>query len=139
MRTMGLDVGDKRIGVALSDAEEILASPLTIITRGHEMADMATLCNIVNQNQVSRIIIGLPRNMDGSLGQQAVKVQDFAAKMVCFVRVPVEYRDERLTTVQAKSLGAKDKKDRGAQHDAKAAALILQSYLDEKREMGNKG
>jgi len=136
MRIMALDVGDKRIGVALSDPEGILASPLTIVTRGEEMADIATLTNLVNRNQAGKIIIGLPRNMDGSVGKQAQKVQDFAAKIVRFIRVPVEYRDERLTTVQAKHLSASVKKTRGVQHDAMAAALILQSYLDETREPG---
>lgn len=136
MRVMGLDIGDKRIGVALSDPEGILASPLTIVTRSEEMGDIATLTNLVTRNQAGRIIVGLPINMDGSVGQQAQKVQDFAAKIARFIRVPVEYRDERLTTVQAKKLSAKGKKGKDVPDDAKAAALILQSYLDEMREPG---
>lgn len=137
MRIMGLDVGDKRIGVALSDPEEILATPLTIITRSEDIADIATITNMVNRNQVSRIIVGLPRNMDGRLGQQAEKVQAFATNLVRYTRVPVEFRDERLTTVQAKKLkrtAATRKTKEKTREDAAAAALILQGYLDEGKE-----
>jgi len=133
---LGLDVGDKRIGVALSDPEGILASPFTIITRQDEPRDIEAVNTIINQRDVKRVIVGLPRSMDGSLGKQAEKVKDFAEKLTACIHVPVEFRDERLTTIFAKRLireATPKKTKRQAHDDAVAAALILQSYLDEER------
>jgi len=137
MRSLGLDIGDRRIGVALSDPEGILASPLTIINRTDESQDIEAIIDIINQRQVSRIVVGLPRSMNGSLGKQAEKVKAFAQKLGECIEIPVEYRDERLTTVLAERLAqvVKTKKTREkAGHDAQAAAIILQDYLDEGRE-----
>jgi len=134
MRSLGLDIGDKRIGVALSDPQGLLASPLTIINRRDETADIKAITDIVSQHQVGQIIVGLPRSMDGSLGQQAEKVKTFTQKLCSHTDVPVEFRDERLTTVSAKRLmqAVKTPKNRRkARDDAIAAALILQGYLDE--------
>ena len=134
MRSLGLDIGDKRIGVALSDPQGILASPLTIIDCKDEGLDIEAITNIVSQHQVKQIIAGLPRSMDGSIGKQAEKVKAFIQKLCEHTDVPVEFRDERLTTVLAKRLmqAVNRKKPRGkVRHDAIAAALILQGYLDE--------
>ena len=131
---MGLDIGDKRIGVAVSDPDGILASPLTIIDRRDEKLDIEAITDIINQRQVGQIIVGLPRSMDGGLGKQAEKVQSFTRKLCSYIEVPVDYRDERLTTVLAERLvrSAGIKKTRKkARSDARAAALILQGYLDE--------
>ena len=139
-RSLGLDIGDKRIGVALSDPEGILASPFTIINCRDEESDIEAITNIVNQQEVKQIVVGLPRSMDGSLGKQAEKVKSFAQKLSDHTEVPVEFRDERLTTVSAKRLMqvAKTKKTkRKARDDAIAAALILQGYLDEGHEAGS--
>ena len=129
-----MDIGDKRIGVALSDPQGILASPLTIIDRRDERLDIETITSIVNQHQVKQIIVGLPRSMDGSIGKQAEKVQTFTQTLCQHTEVPVEFRDERLSTVSAKHLlqaiGSK-KTRKKVRHDAVAAALILQGYLDE--------
>ncbi len=134
MRSLGLDIGDKRIGVALSDPEGILASPFSIINRTDDRTDVEAIINIVNQRQVKQVIVGLPRSMDGTIGRQAEKVEAFAQKLCSCTEVPVEFRDERLTTVSAKrlmqSVGRK-KTGKKARDDAIAAALILQSYLDE--------
>lgn len=136
-RSLGLDIGDKRLGVALSDPDGILASPLTIIECREEGLDIEAIINIVNQHQVGQIIVGLPRSMDGSIGQQAEKVQDFTRKLCQHTQIPVEFRDERLSTVSARRLmqavGSKKLKKR-ARDDAIAAAIILQSYLDEEHE-----
>ncbi|MAF85650.1 MAG: Holliday junction resolvase RuvX [Dehalococcoidales bacterium] len=137
MRSLGLDIGDKRIGVALSDSEGILASPLTIINCRDEAANIEAITDIISQHQAEQIIVGLPRSMDGSLGQQAEKVTVFTQKLCNHTDVPVEFRDERLTTVSAKRLmqATKSKKSRRkARDDAIAAALILQGYLDETHE-----
>ncbi len=122
--------------MALSDPEGILASPLTIINCKDDVADVEAITDIISQQQVKQIIVGLPRSMDGSLGQQAEKVKAFTQKLSSHTEVPVDFRDERLTTVSAKRLmrAANTKKaKRKARYDAIAAALILQGYLDEKR------
>jgi len=124
--------------VALSDPEGILASPFTIINRRDESLDIEAITDIIGQRQVGQIVVGLPRSMDGSLGGQAEKVKAFTQKLCSHTEVPVEYRDERLTTVLAKRLmqAVKTKKTREkARSDAQAAALILQGYLDEGHEL----
>jgi putative Holliday junction resolvase len=131
-RTLGLDVGDSRIGVALSDPLGIMASPLTIISRQDNEADMQALIDIVRKNDVGRIIIGLPLSMDGTVGTQAEKVRDFTTELCRHTDLPVEFKDERLSTVLAKRIvQAVRKTNRGTRYDSAAAALILQSYLDD--------
>jgi len=134
-RSLGLDIGDKRIGVALSDPQEILASPLTIIECRDESTDVEAIINIVREHQVKQIIVGLPISMDGSLGKQAVKVKTFAHNLSQHTEIPIEFRDERLSTVSAKRLlqatGSSKPGKRAKHDDAIAAAIILQGYLDE--------
>jgi putative Holliday junction resolvase len=120
--------------VALSDPNGILASPLTIINRKDEKQDTEAIVNIISQYQVKQVVTGLPRSMDGSLGKQAEKVEAFTQMLCGYTKVPVEFRDERLTTVAANRLlrTANTKKTRKkVRNDAIAAALILQGYLDE--------
>jgi putative Holliday junction resolvase len=131
-RILGLDIGDRRIGVAMSDPQGILASPLTIISRTNEKSDISAILALVDQNQVGVVVVGLPLSMNGSIGPQAVKVQDFTRQLSQHARVPVEFRDERLTTVDARRIIKMNRKSRKTKDDAMAAALILQSYLDEK-------
>jgi putative Holliday junction resolvase len=129
---MGLDIGDSRIGVALSDPLGIMASPLTIISRQDNEADMQALIDIVRKNDVGRIIIGLPLSMDGTVGIQAEKVREFTTELCRHTDLPVEFKDERLSTVLAKRIvQAVRKTNRGTRYDSAAAALILQSYLDD--------
>jgi putative Holliday junction resolvase len=129
---MGLDVGDSRIGVALSDPLGIIASPLTIISRQNDGTDIAAVIDIVLKKDVRRIIIGLPLSMDGTLGAQVEKVKDFTAVLRRHTDLPIEFRDERLSTVLAKRIvQAVRKTNRGTRYDSAAAALILQSYLDD--------
>ena len=139
MRCLGLDIGDRRVGVALSDPEGILASPFTIIERTDDSQALAAIADIINKQDVGQIIVGLPRSLDGSLSGQADKVKDFAQKLLEQVEIPLEYRDERLTTVMAQRLkrASGGKKGWGkARYDAEAAAIILQNYLDESRQLG---
>ena len=136
-RSLGLDIGDRRIGVALSDPGGILASPFTIIDRRDESQDVQAIIDIIDQNQVEQIVAGLPRSMNGSIGKQAEKVKAFVQSLSAHTKVPIEFRDERLTTVSAKRLiqaAITKKTRRKARDDAVAAALILQGYLDEIRE-----
>ena len=119
--------------MALSDAEGILASPLIIIDRMDEKPAIEAIVDIIEQNQVGNIIVGLPWMMDGSIGEQAEKTQVFAEELLRHIEVPMEFRDERLSTVSAKRIMRGVRKTGKARHDAIAAALILQGYLDEVR------
>lgn len=133
-RILGLDVGDKRIGLALSDPGGILASPLTIIERTVESEDIEVILKIISKQEVERIIIGLPKLMSGAIGQQAEKVHTFTETLRSNTSIPIELRDERLTTVTAvrlKEETSKRKKNRRIRYDAMAAAVILQEYLNE--------
>jgi putative pre-16S rRNA nuclease len=133
---MGLDVGDRWIGVALSDPGGILASPLTIIDRTARKDDVEAILEIAGQRDVASLVVGLPRAMDGTIGQQAEKVQEFAHRLSSKTALPIEFRDERLSTISAGRLMQESgKRKRGkARDDAAAAAVILQSYLDEVRQ-----
>jgi len=133
MRTLGLDIGDKRIGVAISDPEEILASPLITITREDDKKAIDDIIKLVDQHDVERIVVGLPYSLDGSIGGQANKVMDFAERLSQYTRASMEVWDERLSTVAVERLlreaGNKKAKKR-ERRDAAAAAFILQGYLD---------
>ena len=135
MRSLGLDIGDKRIGVALSDPGGILASPFAIIDRSDEGLDIEAIIDIISQHQVGQIVVGLPRSMDGSIGKQALTIKTFVQVLSSHTDVPVEFRDERLTTVSARRLkreaGTK-KTHKKVRYDAIAAAIILQGYLEER-------
>jgi putative Holliday junction resolvase len=140
MRSLGLDVGDKRIGVALSDPLGILASPLMVLEREENRADLAAIVDLVKKHGAELIIVGLPQSMDGSMGAQAEKVMSFTDKLKEQSPVPVEFRDERLTTVVAKRMleeagVKKSAKNKRIEYDAAAAAIILQSYLNEARPL----
>ncbi len=135
MRTLGLDIGDKRIGVAISDPEEILASPLATITREDDKKAIDDIIKLVDQNNVERIVVGLPYSLDGSIGGQANKVMDFAERLSKHTRASMEMWDERLSTVAVERLlreaGKKKAKNKKRERrDAAAAAFILQGYLD---------
>ena len=120
--------------MALSDPSGILASPFTIINRRDDTVDVEAIIDIIRQQQVKQIIVGLPRSMDGSIGKQAEKVEAFTQKLSNQTEVPVEFRDERLSTVLAKRLMQEvntKKTKKKVRDDAIAAALILQGYLDE--------
>lgn len=117
--------------MALSDPQGILASPLTIIDRKDDLTDVEAIITIIDQNQVGQIIVGLPLSMDGSISPQAEKVKAFTQQLSNYTKVPIEFRDERLSTVSAKRLMETVRKSKKARDDAVAAALILQSYLDE--------
>jgi len=116
----------------LSDPLGILASPLTILVRQNAAADIRAIIDIARANDAGRIIVGLPVNMDGTFGSQAEKVRNFVKELRLIMPLPIEFRDERLTTVQAKQfLQSTRKTGRDTRYDAAAAALILQSYLDD--------
>lgn len=130
---LGLDVGRKRIGVAGCDRTGLIATGITTIRRTRFVEDMAVLGGIIQERQVDVVVVGLPYSMDGTLGFQARQVQKFAQGMGKFLQIPVEYMDERLTSYQAEQLIIQENRspsrDKGL-IDRKAAALILQQWLD---------
>lgn len=133
MRTLGLDVGDRRIGVAMSDPMGILASTLTVIERKGDGTDSRTILDLVKENEVGCIVVGLPRSLDGSLGQQAAKTNAFVGELSELTDVPIKMWDETLSTVVAEGLlreAGKDRRQVKERSDAAAAAVILQWYLD---------
>ena len=134
---MGLDVGDRWIGVALSDPLGILASPLTRIERTDDEAAVKAIADLVRKHEVRAVVAGLPYTMSGSLGPQAVSVHDFLRKLGESLSVPIQTSDERLSTVVATQgmieAGA-SRESRKGKIDAAAAALILQWYLDRLRQ-----
>jgi len=134
MRIMGLDFGDKRIGVAVSDPTGLIAQGLAVLERGKSLkADLLRVRDLAEKNEVETIVIGLPRNMDGSLGPQAEKVRMFGQKLAGLLDLPVKYWDERLTTMAAEKLLIQADVSRARRRkviDKMAASLILQGYLD---------
>ena len=133
MRILALDHGTKRIGVAVSDEMKMIASPLEYISAEPFAGFLARLKEIICEKEVELIIIGMPRNMDGSYGPAALKVQGFAAVLKDAIAVPIKTLDERLTTVQAQKFliqGNVRRDKRKEKVDKTAAAILLQSYLD---------
>lgn len=132
-RILGLDVGTRTIGVAVSDPLGITAQPVTTIRRTKMDADMAELRGIIELYNASLLVVGYPRNMNGSVGEQAQYVDRFIEEMGAQVSLPVELVDERLTTrmaSQAMKAGNVKAARRKEIIDQQAAALILQSYMD---------
>ncbi len=134
MRVLALDVGDRRIGVALSDPTGLIASPLTIIYRVAERKELEAISDLIAQHSVERVVIGLPRTLRGEVGPQAQRVMRFGQHLAEAVEVPVVYWDERHSTVDAERIvrSRERSKARGRREavDDVAAAVILQSYLD---------
>jgi len=130
-RALALDLGERRIGVAVSDALGMVARPLEIFSRTSRQADFAHIDALVTAHQVAVVIVGLPFKMDGSEGRQAAWVRDYSAALAETLTVPVEFWDERLTSEEAEDiLRAQGKSAAKGTIDAVAAAVILQSYLD---------
>jgi putative Holliday junction resolvase len=133
VKYIGLDIGDKRIGVACGDSEVRIATPLEVIARGSIEQDVRALAKIAREYDVAQLIAGLPRNMDGTQGIQAGAVIAYAEKIARAINLPLTFWDERLSTVEATQraheTGARGKKSRRTL-DAIAAAVILQDYLD---------
>ena len=133
---LGIDAGERRVGVALSDELRMLASPVVVLDRGQGLAPVLdALAELARREGVARMVVGLPLNADGSAGPQARRAQDFARVASRVVGVPVELWDERLSTqaaeaiVRAQGRNPRRARQRG-QIDAVAAAVILQDYLD---------
>ena len=131
-----MDIGDKRIGVAISDQGGIIASPMTIIDRTNLHQDIEAVVTLINQNEAEIIVAGLPLTIDGTIGYQAEKVKYFTDNLAKNTNTPIVHRDESLTTLEARQLmqlTRKKKKREKEKDDSIAAAFILQGYLDERK------
>ncbi len=131
MRVMGLDVGEQRTGVALSDPMGWLASPLTVLRCSSRESEMEAIAELARKHNVDRVIVGYPRSLNGTVGPQAQSVDRYVEQLRTHLELPVMLWDERLSTAQAERLvhesGRRVRRDT---IDAAAAAVILQSYLD---------
>lgn len=133
MRILSLDVGSRTIGVACSDALLLTAQGIETIRRTSLEKDFARIQEIIDEYEVHEIVVGMPKNMNGTKGDRAEKTEEFVAKMQEVISLPVTFWDERLSTVMAeKSLIAADvsRKKRKTVIDKMAAVVILQGYLD---------
>lgn len=138
---LGLDVGSKRIGIAGCDGTGLIASGLTTLFRTSFDQTVAQIRRLVEERQVQVLVVGLPYSMNGELGFQARQVQKFAARLSIALELPVEYVDERLTSVQAEQLLVARNRSPSrnkALIDRTAASLILQQWLDERRQVQGK-
>ena len=132
-RWLSLDLGKVRIGVALSDPLGLIAQPLLVLKSAGTQQDIIAIGKLVNEHEVTQVIVGLPFNMDGTESSTTQKVRDFTEKLLKRLSVPVYYVDERLTSKQAERLmieGNVRRDDRRQKIDKVAAALILQSALE---------
>src|SRR5262245_21081281 len=133
MRILALDHGTKRVGIAISDELKMIAQPLEFIAPEPFAKFLARLKEIMQEREVELILVGLPRNMDGSYGPAALKVQEFVAALRDAITVPIRTWDERLTSAQAQRFliqGGVRRQQRKEKVDKTAAAILLQSYLD---------
>ena len=133
MRILALDHGTKRIGVAISDELQMIAQPLEYIAAKPFAQFVNRLEELLTDKEVELILIGMPRNMDGSYGPAAEKVQTFVEALKGVLSVPIRTWDERLTSVQANRVliqGEVRREQRKESVDKMAAAILLQSYLD---------
>ncbi|MNZ81899.1 putative Holliday junction resolvase [compost metagenome] len=135
MRIMGLDYGDRNIGVAVSDAFRWTAQGVEVVVRRRDGSEIDRIAELVNEHEVSEIVVGLPKNMNGSIGPRGEISIAFAEELRQKLNLPVHLWDERLTTVAAeRTLLEADvsRKKRKLVVDKMAATLILQNYLDSK-------
>lgn len=133
MRILALDHGTKRIGVAISDELKVVATPLEFIPAEPFAGLLDRLRTLIQEKEVELLVVGMPRNMDGSYGPAALKAQEFVAVLRDALAVPIQTWDERLTSAQANRFlieGNVRRQQRKEKVDKTAAALLLQNYLD---------
>jgi len=135
---LGLDIGLKRVGIAGCDGTGLIATGITTLVRSSFERDVAYLRELVRERRVQILVAGLPYSLSGELGAQARQVQKYANRIAAALELPLEYVDERLTSVEAEELmktqGISVSQNNKGSIDRKAAALILQQWLDERRQ-----
>jgi len=140
MRILGLDVGDKKIGISMCDPDEILASPLTTLNRDDDSRVISDILEIVNKNGVGLIVIGLPYSLSGEKNIQALKTNEFADKLKESAGIEIVFQDERLSTRAAQQMmisSGMKKEKRKEMIDSAAAAVLLQGFIDARKLQGN--
>jgi len=140
LSALGLDIGKKRIGVAGCDGMGLIATPLMTIKRTGFRHDVEQLNDLIAQRRATVLVIGLPYSLNGEIGQQGQRVQKYAQRLARVIQLPIEYVDERLTSVEAETQlktkkGFSPKRDK-AQIDAHAAAILLQQWLNQRPSKG---
>ena len=139
MTYLGLDIGERRIGVAVGSTDVYLASPAGVIQRNNIETDAERLGSLARDYDAERVIVGLPREVDGALGFQAKSVMEYAGRLQRLTALPFEFQDERYSTAEAlalrREMGVSEKQGRRS-IDAAAAAVILQDFFDELRRSG---
>ena len=133
MRVLAIDHGTVRIGLAISDELKMIAQPLEFIPAEPFSGFLDRLKELLREYEVELILLGMPRNMDGSYGEASIKVKEFEAVLKNTITAPVKTWDERLTSVQANralTQGRAKKKKKRLNVDSMSAAILLQSYLD---------
>jgi putative Holliday junction resolvase len=136
MRTLGLDVGEKRIGAALSDPEGIIATSLPIVEVKSEDDALERILAMAEEHEVERIVVGIPLSLDGTVGPQARKIQSFIEALGKRTGLAIDTWDERFSSVSAERVLVEAGVKRGKRKkrlDSVAAAFILQGYLDRQR------
>ena len=136
---IGLDLGDARIGVAISDPERRLAVPVGTVHVGQPPGELLAVAALVRERGATMIVLGLPLSLRGERGESAAHAESFAEALRAVVGIPVELHDERLSTVEAEralAAGGSRGRERRRVVDASAAAVILQSWLDGRRRNG---
>lgn len=140
MRVLGLDIGEARVGVAVSDRDGVIASPLTVLS-GRDAKDPMAVARLVEQEEAQAVVIGLPVSLDGTEGPQAERVRKQAERIGAVLEVPMSFQDERLSTTAAHRALAEAgvrARDRRGSVDMLAAAVLLQSWLDSRRHGGER-
>jgi putative holliday junction resolvase len=135
-RVLGLDLGDARIGVAVSDPGRRLAVPVGTIHVGQPPGELKAIAALVAENDATLLVVGLPRSMSGDEGPRAALAREFGAALGAIVTVPIEFQDERLSTVEAERAlreAGVTGRDRRRVVDRSAATVILQAWLDAHR------
>ena len=136
MVIISVDYGDKRTGVAVCDKLEMLASPVCVITEWNQEVLAKKIVEIANEKKAEQIVVGLPKNMDGSMGFRSEACQALGTLIQSLTEIPVVYWDERLTTVSAHRILSENNvrgKKRKNVVDAVAADIILQDYIDSRK------
>jgi putative holliday junction resolvase len=141
MKLLSLDVGDRRIGVAVSDSMGLIATPLEVVKRASKVQDFRRIAALIREHEAIGLVIGHPLDDDGSAGPQAQRIERYVTALAEALRaegldLPIIFWDERLSTQRAEEVLALSRHKPPRRIDAVAAAIILQDYLDEQRPPG---
>ena len=134
MRILGIDYGDRRIGIAISDMLNITSQPIGFITINGDKDALLKIEPYINEYNITKIVLGLPKNMNGSEGERALKTRRFSEKLIKKFDLPVVFFDERMTTITAEKtlndMNIRGSEKKKGKKDMLSAAIILQGYME---------